>query len=531
MANEKNINKLLSLDKRINSFVQGYRQNVAIFANDSQEITYLLTNYLAQHKTPELIYIHTTTKYANKKDFLRSVIFTMLNEVISSEDTLDGLINKSISAFPLTANFIKEALQKPSVSILDILELINKFINESKRRCLFIVEDFVELKNMFPGCLKDFSKFIILQKNCMVVLTSACNKESHQMLANDFNLLFGDFEKINISESIFANDYGYIKDLTASINPSPFFLSFFVNTLGSNIVYYDVIKKYIFESYTPDEELAIISALENSLYYPETYFFQKFIKSIDFLKNNFKDSSGMMKVLLMIGDGYIRKKELFSLNICEPRELNVKLSKLVEINYIENLGDIYQIKDPLFGFWLSNVFKLLFCPSFCDQQKSKILFKNKIKQQIALFRHDFAKDKVNRIIDLISSFKDDSFKIGKTKYKLPLVNDTKIISYPEKKLHFIVGEGKEIIFAGVLDKDVGDTEVFDFIENAKSVKGKRVKKVIISLDRLTPTARLIAKNNKLFIWGAEEINDLLKVYNKPSMSVENRLANADTSPF
>jgi hypothetical protein len=95
-----------------------------------------------------------------------------------------------------------------------------------------------------------------------------------------------------------------------------------------------------------------------------------------------------------------------------------------------------------------------------------------------------------------------------------------MLSYPQENFHLFIGEGKEIIFAGIKEKNINDSDIFDFIEKGANVKGRGVKKVFIALDTLSPTARLIAKNNKLIIWDVNDINRLLHIYNKTAVACD-----------
>jgi hypothetical protein len=99
------------------------------------------------------------------------------------------------------------------------------------------------------------------------------------------------------------------------------------------------------------------------------------------------------------------------------------------------------------------------------------------------------------------------------------VERIKINSYPQKQFHLIGAEGKEIIFAGIKEGNVEDTDIFDFIEKGSNVKGKKVKKIFISLSNLPDTAKLIAKNNRLLTWDVNEVNRLLHIYNRSLVGV------------
>ena len=511
--------KLSSLDKRVKAFTLGYRQNIAILGGDKEETSYLLSNYLQQNKSDELTYIYASSAYVGKKEFFKAIAFSLLSDYTCKSESLDNLINYASPVLVSTTNFIKDCLKKENINFIDVLETINKFIDESNRSCILIIEEFLNLANTFKNFYQDFSKFIIIQRNCMVVLTTPNSHDAVKILSGELNLLFGNFEKIFLDENASLTNYFYFKNSLLPLTPSPLFLSFFVNIFGANIIYYDLIAQTIKKNYqSENEEGSIIEIIKKTFHSRETYFFQKFIKKIDLLKFYFKDSISILKLLFALGQGYLRKKELTSLSIYNSKDLTSRLQKLLDLNYVENLGNIYKIRDPLFSFWLTSVFKSYFSPPILNPQQKQTLLEQEFKEKIALFKEEFAKDKLKKVMQLFSSFKNDTLSFGKNKYQLPTIENPKVISYPTRNFHLLIGEGKEIVFAGIKEKNVEDNDIFDFIEKGSNIKGKKVKKIFVSLDNLPPTARLIAKNNKLTIWDINEINRLLTVYNKPIVS-------------
>jgi hypothetical protein len=364
----------------------------------------------------------------------------------------------------------------------------------------------------------------------MVILTGLDIRESEKTLYSDLNFLFGNFEKILLNETNCFESYRYLKAALLPIECSPFFISFFVNILGSNSIYYSLIRDVIKQEYKESEEDAsIISVIRRALYEQETYLFQRFIRQIDIGESNFKNPTSIIKILLALSDGYLRKKELASLHIVDPKELTLKLQKLSDLNYIENLGAIHRIKDPFFSFWLSHIFKLSFFPPLMGWQKKNILFENKIRQTIAIFKEEFFKDKVKKVLELIASFKNDTLKIGKERYRLPSVASYRIMFYPEKNLHVVVADGDEIIFAAIKENLAEDSDIFDFIERGKTIRGKAVKKIFISLDTFSISARLAAKNNKLIVWDINDLNHLMQAYQRPVISLDRQCINGVAS--
>ncbi|MCQ9205546.1 MAG: hypothetical protein NG737_04465 [Omnitrophica bacterium] len=521
MDNKFSSFKLSTLDKRIRAFRNGYRQNVAVLGDDSDEISYLLENYLQKNRINDLTYLHTTTVYAGKNEFFKAVIFSLLSDYTRKESSLDNLINYARPVLTSTTDLIKECLKKNNITFLDILEVINKFINESGRSCVLFIEEFLQLADLFKDFYQDFSKFIILQRKCMIVLTASNSKTGEKALAGKLNLLFGNFEKVYTNENTFLDNFLHLKELLAPIVPSPFFSYFFINILGSNSIYYDLISLAIRDNYQKDNETESITAtIQEVLYTKESYFFQKFSRRIEALKLIFRDFNSIIKILLALSEGYLRKSELVSLSIYSSSELSTKIQKLVDSNYINNFGNIYKLKDPLFAFWLTSIFKLHFSPPILNPKSRLAIYNGNMEELIDIWRDEFYKDKLKKVLQLFSSFKDDTLQFGKNRYKLPAMENTKIISYPQKGFHLLIGEGKEIVFAGIKEKDVNDNDIFDFIEKGSNIKGRKVKKIFMALDNLPASARLIAKNNKLLIWDANDLNNLLNLYNKSLVSYE-----------
>lgn len=510
--------KLSVLDKRLTAFNDGYRQNIAILANDIEEASYLLQNYIERKEENQSVYIHASTFYVGKKGLLKAVITSLLSSYLHKVDSLDNLIYSATPLLPETSQKVKACL-KGSFDFLDILEILNTFINESQRRCVFIVEEFLGVANLFENFYNDFSKFIILQRNCMIILTASSERLAQKVLADELNLLFGNFEIISLNEKSFLNSLLYLKKLLLPVRPSPFFLSFFVNTLGSNCIYYDLIGESIKRQYRPEDEVGSIAAtLQEVLCQQETYCFQRFLKKIDQLKFTFKDFRSTLELLLALSQGYLRKKDILALGICDSRELNAKLQKLIDTNYIVNFGNIYKLADSLFSFWLSHVFTLhSHCP-LLDPKQRRQFFKERLKKEVALFKEDFFTDSLKKVLQLFSSFKNDTLRLGKVRYSLPSVERTKTISDPQRDFHLVIGEGKEIIFAGIKGSNAEDSDIFDFIEKGTNIRGKGVRKIFISLGTLPSATRLIAKNNKITVWDLQDVNQLLHIYNKPVFS-------------
>jgi len=510
------------IQKRLKSFGEGYRQNLALLSDTRDQSFYLLNRYAFAEKIENLAYVYIDASYIEGKEFFRNIATSILSEYLSTTQTLDNLINLSADLLPATTAFIKKNLrEKGDASFNDALELLNKFINESSKRCVLIIEEFTHLKNFFKNFHQDFSQFIIFQKKCMLIVSSSQVEKAQRILSNELNFLFGNFETVYLNNTNFLENYLCLKSYLGGISPTPFFVSFFVNILGNNIRNYKLMSEHILKEYGFNESDSIKNILHSSLYQRNSYFYQEFRTRIDSLKNRFKDYVLFLRILLSISNGYIRKNEIISLGICEPSNLKLKLGKLTELGFLSKHSDVYQLKDSLFSFWLSHVFCFNFYPMVLDPKKRLSVFDNKLNESIDLFKDSFYKDKTKRMIELIALFNNDSILIGKSRVKLPFVENAKLISYPERNTSFLIGEGKEIVLAGIKEGFTDDIDVLDYLEKTQTLKKKNVKRFFITLDKFSSSAKFIAKENKLVTWDIDEVNSLLRIYGKPVMINEN----------
>ena len=502
--------------KRINSFLEGYRQNIAILAKDSEEISYFLDSCLSTLSSRDVIYILEDLSYINAEVFFRNTSYTILNQFLSQDLSLDKLLSLCTEVLPQTAEYIKDTLKKKAVNFIDILELVNKFINESGTQCVLVVKEFTNLRNLFHSYHQDFSKFIILQKKCMVILASSAVEEAKEILGTDLHLLFGNFELISLDTFPLVDAYLGLANLLKPLSPTPHFLGFFINMLQSNSLYYELLAKEIKSLYQADnEDKSIIITVEKTLYNMNSSLYRKFINKVDILKAKYKDYQTLITLLLLVAQGYIRKTDLMFFLGVNKQNLTSKLERLLEMEYLQNVGNIYKVNDSLFSFWLDHIFRFYINCKILDTNRRAMLFLAKMREEVEMFKENFYKEKVQRIRELFASFKDDTLVIEDNRVRFPRLNKVNIISYPENRFNILVGEGDEILFAAVKEEETNDADILKFETITDSIKIKNLKKIFISLGELNSSAKLIAKESRIQLWDINQINSLLSIYRKP----------------
>ena len=504
--------------KRIKSFKEGYRQNLSILGRDEDELNYLIENHILNQKVSDLIYIYIDPLYLNPTQISKNILFSSLSQYLNNTSaSLDSLLNKIQTFLPSTFNYAKDILKIKVTKFSQVLEVINKFINESQKKCLLLVKNFTFFEEIFKDFYESFSKFLILQNKCMIILFDSYIEKAKKIINSKFNLLFGGFQILLLDIFSFWDSYLYLINHLQPQKFSPHFIAFFIQNLKSNLFYYHIftqkIKEISQKSFLNEEEI-VFKVFEELMYLRNSLFFQKFMHKLNFLKEKYKDHQDLIEILLLISQGYIRKNDLLFFLKMDKNKLQQKIKRLCEIEYIENLGNIYKISDSLFSFWLSKIFRLYSFQGFFDTSCKTNIFKKKIKEEFSLFKEEFYKERLQKVLELFSSFKNDTLIFNEQRLNFPSLERIKVITYPEQDLKLLVGEGKDIVIVGIKEGESKEEDIYNFIERSRLIKNRNLKRIFISLGKTSDSVKLIAKKDKILLWEREELNNILRIYNK-----------------
>jgi len=505
------------ITKRIKSFKEGYRQNLSILGRDDDELNYLIENYILNQKVSNLIYIHIDPLYLTPTQIFKNILFSSLSQYLNTSASLDSLLSKIQTFLPSTFNYAKDILKTKATKFSQILEVINKFINESQKRCLLLVKNFTFFEEIFKDFYESFSKFLILQNKCMVVLFDSYIEKAKKIINSKFNLLFGGFQILFLDIFSFWDSYLYLTNHLQPQKFSPHFIAFFIQNLKSNLFYHYIFTqriKKVSQNFFLEEEEIIFKVFNELMHLKHSVFFQKFMHKLNFLKEKYKDYQDLIEILLLISQGYIRKNDLLFFLKMDKNKFQQKIKRLCEIEYVENLGNIYKISDELFSFWLSKIFRLHSSGSSFDTSCKIAIFEKKMREEFSLFKEEFYKERIQKVLELFSSFKNDTLIFNEQRLNFPSLERIKVITYPEQDLKLLIGEGKDIVIVGIKEGESKEEDIYNFIKRSRLIKNRNLKKIFISLGEVSDSVKLIAKKDKILLWEREELNKILRIYNK-----------------
>lgn len=521
-----------TLNKRVESLKSGYRQNVALTGQKLCGKTYILQNFLANLKSDSVIpvYIEVLTEpfESFSKKFMGTMLLNFLkgcNEEIKED--LDFLISKAEALIPKTSASIKEILlllekkdyQEAYSGLFNLTSLLKE---ETQKSCIIILDEFhnlsfFNLKNPFAI----FGKKIMVQKDTMYVVTSSQVSSIKRILKERLDLLFGNFEIIEVKDFDCAVSKNFLEKRLEGIRMQDELKDFLISFTDGRPFYLDTISselnKIAAQLQFKWAGIGVISeAFENLLFDSKGAINQYFQNLIATFSQN-PHLNDYLDILSAIAENGNRLSQIRACFNGKKAELPSRTEKLIEENFIAKNGFIYYFNDKVFEFWLRYVYNKKRYSLLGNFRERSVLFKKEVEAIISFFITENKKDTGTRIKELISSFNNEVIKLGEKNLKFPKFSHIEIKNSSER-------EGEILILASYDTKkqwvwqfspyNADEGIMTGLIEKLKKVAPSALRKILILSANIDTNATLIAKENKVWIWEKEDLNFMFSLYNK-----------------
>ena len=117
-----------------------------------------------------------------------------------------------------------------------------------------------------------------------------------------------------------------------------------------------------------------------------------------------------------------------------------------------------------------------------------------------------------RLKELFERFENDIVELDKKRFMLTHFNE--IVIKESNGLSTVYARRlKKYWFCAIEEGFIDEAKIGTYLELAK--KKDCIKKILIALDGIDPTARLKALEAKIWIWNQNTVNDLLTLFEKP----------------
>lgn len=532
------VQELANLQKRYQAFVEGYRQNIAFLGESRIGKTSLIKEFAQKAQAPSCILYYVNSSFNLYSELIRQFCFQVLNHFLRHEkviqpgnEDIDAFIRDAEVLIPETIAKVKMMLslsegQQQRAAIAHVISLIDTFLKETnnKYKLLIVLDEFHQLKYTCGSeVYQSLAKFIISQKNVMFILLSSSVKEAEKILASDLHMIFGNFERMYLKELSLDEAKSSLDATLVSLPVDTLDKKFIVHVTGGHPFYLKEVGKELSRAiesgrFRGDNETPnyVFDAFKGLLFREQGSLHQLFQEQISHVWK-LKHRNNLLKTMYLLADGYQRLHEM-KIFIKNVQYIKSYLNKLVEMNIAVQSGHIFRIKDRLFLTWLNTVFRPARMYSDIESGVRQKLFVDKLSREYRVFKESISKENIARIIDLFSSFKGDTvYADNKKAIKLPHLDRVRLLRMigEVRNRCFIIGEGNDILIAALKESALEESDVLDFKLQCTSLKSRKVKKCIVTLDTYTDNARLAAKENSINLWNKDDVNFLLRLYNKP----------------
>jgi hypothetical protein len=522
--------------RRVDSFTEGYRQNIAVLGEPLTGKTALLKRVLESGALknnfliPVYIEIKTEPFDFCAKRFIKACLFQMLRSDPVSGAPHDALvlIEDLKNTHPLVAEVCRKILHnidkgRTEEAYSYMLDIPSAMSEELKKKALLIIDEFHNIGN-FPlrhpfGVL---AKKIITQKDVMFVLASSREAIANRILSEKLSLLFGNFERIYIPPLDLSECRDIIARHACDIDIPPLYADFISSFTGK--------KPFYIQAIAEEAGRAVSSERVDGLDYPgliEYAFTAALFKKGGTLNNLFssmlysisngKALSQSTSILIALCAENKKQIEIVRATRLQRKTCSRLLNRLAEIDIIARNGSFFRFKDRLFAFWLKSVYLRKLMSFSIDNSIEETYFGKDIRLQLGTFITEFEKDLSARVYELFRLFKNDFIQLNGRRHKFPVFKKIEglDISVCDTK-NFVAHCENGSWLCTIKDGRITESEMSEILNLLKAEGNNKIKrKVLIVTGGLDENAHLMAKESRFWIWDAENLNILMELYGKP----------------
>ena len=537
-----------TLQKRVTALKGGYRQNLALAGPMLAGKSSILRHFLKNIKDADVIPLYIELDGGNFHIFCRRFMASLLyrylkvsgrlaemNRMAESrgaartqgddkefsmlKEECRDLIPDTVKCVDRIEKSLKQ--KKDNAAYEQLLSLTSVFKAETGKGCIVIFDEFQNLAD-FPlkKPFQVFGKFIMVQKNTMYIVSSSQKTLLRDILSKKLSLLFGNFEVIEINGFDNQTSRSFIADKVKGSDASEGMINYIIQVSQGSPFYIEVLSKRFADllknaQASRGEEECLLDTFAELLYGSDGVLNQYFTNNINFFLEK-KNRKKFIPILESLARGNSTIKEIQKDMGKQDKELGSMLQKLQEMDLVLNSGIFYKITDKLFEYWIRHVFTLK-AQSMIDDMDIKYLeFKKAVLEDLRMYQ-DFCLKGVETVIaDLFSSFGGEKIRIDINCRKMPKFDSVKNRSLSDNISQITGMTGGRKWICHVKKGDIVDERDIFNLTSVKEAEGdpKISRKIFVSLKGIEQNAYLLAKDQNLWVWDANKLNSILRLFGK-----------------
>lgn len=521
------------LDKRAAGLKNGYRQNIAITGDALVGKTCLVKHWLSRYCDNYTLPLYIEVKPQEFGAFLEKFVGTLLfsflkNSQEALKDDLGFLLDRSRSYIPRTCARIEELLaqtkkRRHREAFLKLLELAAIFYEETNKSCVIILDEFHLLEELNVKDIYGYlRKQIALDTRTMYILISSNRQRARDILTSDLNLLFGNFEKIELLPFDNASSQSLVRERLKLLNVPDELANFIISFCFCHPFYLNIVTNACVDYYARNGAAAFTvdsfaSSLENIFLDAWGVLNRRFLEVMSEMEGSHKDRS-IVKILLALGSGINNLSQLAYHTSKTKKEAAFLLNQLFISGVISKNADVYYVSDRIFSFWLRAVYNNQLRALSADSAQQRQIFRKEILWLFEAFREAQGKAFGVRILELFNKFSNESIEVHRKRLRLSHFKEVKLldINGPRIREGVLARAANSLWVAGLKSERAEEEDIIEFAGICRKLKySQPQKRIFITLDDIDENARLVAKEEKISTWDMPLVNSLFDIFDKP----------------
>lgn len=520
------------IDKRIQALHNGYRQNLGVIGPEGLGKTHLLSSLFSFYsQSPEMICLYVRADFLDFSQLAERWVQALLfgyfsNAKIPLPEKFVQWLTVAEPAIPKTIEKIKHLKkmlhrgEKNATSVRELFSLTGILAEETGKKILFMLDEFHALENLpAPDPFSLLGKEIMIEKETLYLVTSSKPEKAREIFHHKLSLLFGNFEMMDLAPFGFSECLNFLTNKTSNHLMEDAHKKFLIRMTDGMPVYLelllDQLKDLCPEGIASEEQ--ILESFYRELFDEKGRIALIFEKRVEVCRRLAKESDAYLKTLLAISDG--RRKVLAIATYVEKkvRETKKILARLVQEEMISKRGSFYLIEDPLFRFWLREVFhrkNQMFIPDISIASEE---FRRVLSHAFAKVEVEEKQDVTARAETLLKEFRNDVIEVNRRRIRCPHFSE--VASRPSNGRLFplFARNATSRWVCQVALEEVQEEDVTRFLEEVKRYRKGLQRKVFITLGGIHQNAKLMAQEAEIQLWDLKSFNSLLDLYNLPKL--------------
>ena len=122
------------------------------------------------------------------------------------------------------------------------------------------------------------------------------------------------------------------------------------------------------------------------------------------------------------------------------------------------------------------------------------------------------KDTIERVSKVFSEFNNETITLSNKEYRLPLFSSIEKKTFSDSTPFILARAKKQYWLVSICTDEIKDIDIMEFSEKCKKQKTKIHRKILIAPSGIEINARLMSKEENIWIWDQVTLNQLMCLY-------------------